>query len=836
MGNSATKESRNPSAGHSRENSNQSPNSPTFASSFQNSSQPAEDRPERGLYSSRISSRSRHDLSFLGLGSGPSDRDATAAAGEVRKETKQERAARHAERDRVQRARERERSMREEGVDGGYLVTLGVYVGPEDFSKSTVRQLQIERRLAPFWRGLNEHSSSWTEHQLVAAARGKPIPAADEIPSPEERSTSPGGQRQASKTSDNSKTLPISVQTPQAPNESQPSEAGLTVPDQNIEHSSSAPGSQPAPSPLFRGRAKTLTSLTSTKSGPTADLSPQEVTLPKNSFINGQPIEAYLYKDIIDCPICFLSYPPWLNKTRCCDQPICSECFVQIKRPEPHPPEHGEESGNPTPSNPYDDEEQLVSEPSACPFCVQPDFGVMYNAPPFRRGLAYQNQGMEAPSSFSPSNGGPLSQRRRTESISANAAAVITTDKVRPDWAKKLADARAHQARRSAAATALHTAAYRMGAAGPAGGFPVLGRRRRVLVNAETGQRVEGVDIGQLLATLEGQGSSRNQARGNGDLFPGRGSSRGHRPEDLEEMMMMEAIRQSLASEEERNKKSEKDAKKEEKKKAKEQKKADKAARKSGYSASANSSGFFGPSASTSQGGGADSNIDEGKGKARASSNDTQPQAQGSLGWNPMEEPSSTINTSTAPRSNAQKHLEKSRANLDSDLNPNPLIDQGPEASPRHRTSSSSTESFESATESTRQENGAVESFDASPNPSRQQLPFVGGTTDATSNVGNESNINFRSLVGMIGKEERDTGARRLEPSQPVHESRSRGVSNESAQPQPPQYNDPANAAQVPDPDAITTAPQRTESNEYDQKHFGDISMLEKPTQRERSN
>lgn len=33
--------------------------------------------------------------------------------------------------------------MREEHVDGGYLVTQGVYVGPEDFSKSIVRQLIV---------------------------------------------------------------------------------------------------------------------------------------------------------------------------------------------------------------------------------------------------------------------------------------------------------------------------------------------------------------------------------------------------------------------------------------------------------------------------------------------------------------------------------------------------------------------------------------------------------------------------------------------------------------------------------------------------------------------
>jgi hypothetical protein len=39
--------------------------------------------------------------------------------------------------------KERERSMQEENVDGGFLVTLGTYIGPEDYSKPVVRQLQV---------------------------------------------------------------------------------------------------------------------------------------------------------------------------------------------------------------------------------------------------------------------------------------------------------------------------------------------------------------------------------------------------------------------------------------------------------------------------------------------------------------------------------------------------------------------------------------------------------------------------------------------------------------------------------------------------------------------
>ncbi|KAK3099110.1 SNF1-interacting protein, partial [Teratosphaeriaceae sp. CCFEE 6253] len=157
-----------------------------------------------------------------------------------------------------------------------------------------------------------------------------------------------------------------------------------------------------------------------------------------------------------------------------------------IKRPDPHPPEH-EQPGQPR--APEDEADLLVSEIAACPFCVTPEFGVTYDPPPIRRGLVYANQPYGRPlaglsSAMSSSSSlGSLSQpaRRRATSLSASAPQVVTTDHVRPDWARKLADARAHTLRRAAAATALHNAAYVLGNTGaevPRGGL-TFGRRRR---------------------------------------------------------------------------------------------------------------------------------------------------------------------------------------------------------------------------------------------------------------------------------------------------------------------------------------------------------------------
>ncbi|KAJ5092203.1 hypothetical protein NUU61_007073 [Penicillium alfredii] len=609
MGNSQTKESR--STAPLRRRSHQwSPG--------------ASDTPGRVPYQtgSRSTRGSRPDLSLLGIGSSH-ERD--VATLEQRRETKQEREARRLEKERAARLKERERSMKEEHVDGGYLVTQGVYVGTEDFNKAVVRQLMIERRLAPFWRGLNDFSESWAEHQLMAAARGMTIPPPDDIPPELEYKLPKTSEPNEPSDVTNIQHLTVPITSRSHSYNSDVSQS--SNPAQSLPSATSPVASGTSTSALFRTRAKTLAALTTSKQGSQTDLTPRELHLPKDPFVNGQPIEVYLYKDSSECPICFLYYPPYLNRTRCCDQPICSECFVQIKRPDPHPAEHGEPDPNaPPPSegeNAESAETQLTSEPSACPFCVQPEFGVIYAPPPFRRGLTYVADPNTRPSpnitspvsstsSLSSGNLPTALGRRRATSLSANDPAVVTTDKVRPDWAQKLANARAHAARRSAAATALHTAAYLMnsGASGSdSRGFGLGRRGMRRATGDSAGQAGQAGRTGSpalnALAFLteradrtppRAPGPDTDSAEeGTGNLAPPRASSRRTRIEDLEEMMMMEAIRLSLASEEERRKREEKEVKKEarkrEKEREKETKRADKVARKTGlYSGNASTS------------------------------------------------------------------------------------------------------------------------------------------------------------------------------------------------------------------------------------------------------
>lgn len=486
-------------------------------------------------------------------------------------------------------------------------------------------------------------------------------------------------------------------------------------------------------------------------------MAPQELNLPKDPYVNGQRIEAFLYKNAEECPICFIFYPPYLNKTRCCDQPICSECFVQIKRPDPHPPEHHGDAENPPPEP--QDEIQLVSEPAACPFCVQPEFGVTYEPPPFRRGLIYNQQGQtplgsatSAMSSTSSLNSPGLTSpgRRRATSLAVTDKTVITTDMARPDWAKKLADAKAHALRRSAAATALHNAAYMMGSIQSHESRFAIGRRRRTMFGNDSAG-----SSGQGTPRRDRDGSTGQNGEGSNDLFPGRGSSRrANRLDDLEELMMMEAIRLSLAAEEERKRRDEKDAakeaKKDGKKKAKELKKVAKVQSRIG-------SGFHPIEVDGLDESGAGTSSAAGKGKE-------VDRAGGNVGFNPMNESTSTIN-SPSVKDDPQKHLADSRAQIQRDtsssyLAPSDALD---EQNP-HRTAlrnlsnasssaSSFSESYENSLRQPGQDNAAA-GFSFEPSPSGSNINLSRDETPPHGTPGTEPMFNFQSLAEAITPEE----------------------------------------------------------------------------------
>ncbi|KAI9261416.1 hypothetical protein BDA99DRAFT_75995 [Phascolomyces articulosus] len=107
---------------------------------------------------------------------------------------------------------------------------------------------------------------------------------------------------------------------------------------------------------------------------------------------------------IIECPICLSYYPIHdVNYSRCCHQPICTECFLRMKRSLKTP-----------------------LKPATCPFCVQPDFGVVYIPAPdchHHKDIAKQRK----VSLWSGSSA-------KRKSYSWDDPNVVLVDDIRPNW------------------------------------------------------------------------------------------------------------------------------------------------------------------------------------------------------------------------------------------------------------------------------------------------------------------------------------------------------------------------------------------------------------------
>ena len=185
------------------------------------------------------------------------------------------------------------------------------------------------------------------------------------------------------------------------------------------------------------------------------------------------PFTLQLYRDAIECPICFLFYPKNINLTRCCTQPICTECFLQIKRDAPHypTPVKNHPPGTPLPNYTPDD---LISEPATCPYCVESNFGVVYICPDWikfpskRAGYKSWSQ-----ADLSPQISDLSSQSTDTvisalhaglsppcrQSYPPTDCRVTTKDEIRPDW-KQMLFTKRNRVRKRVASAAARTYTY----------------------------------------------------------------------------------------------------------------------------------------------------------------------------------------------------------------------------------------------------------------------------------------------------------------------------------------------------------------------------------------
>ncbi|KAI0957131.1 hypothetical protein AcW1_005621 [Taiwanofungus camphoratus] len=337
------------------------------------------------------------------------------------------------------------RGHHEDTVDFGYLTPQGIYTGLRDWNQSIVAQLICERKLAPFYRPLDDYDDSWDDEQILAARKEPADPD--------------GGQPESS-----------SMRT---------ESIGSSASRSNSLHRRGNAAKEPVRHP-----------------------------------------EAAVYRGAVECPICFLYYPHNINHSRCCDQAICTECFVQIKR------------ADPTTTH-------LVSEPASCPYCVQENFGIVYTPPPWRAGLG--SEGATPPSWPEPTLELPMpsTAKRRHKSFSADSPEVVTIDHIRPDWEAKLAAVRAAVTRRANRRIIMRQVGDRL--------IPVGVTSGRVHALPTEDAQIENVEGGGGVE----RGSRRSRRRQqNPDLNQFLGTM-GIGGQDLEELMVMEAMRLSLLEHEE---------------------------------------------------------------------------------------------------------------------------------------------------------------------------------------------------------------------------------------------------------------------------------------------
>ncbi|WVW83192.1 hypothetical protein I302_105210 [Kwoniella bestiolae CBS 10118] len=240
--------------------------------------------------------------------------------------------------------------------------------------------------------------------------------------------------------------------------------------------------------------------------------------------------ERKAYRFAVECPICFLNYPPNINTSRCCQQPVCTECFVQIKRSEATLT-------------------HLESDPACCPFCMETDFGVIYERPlspldssssvalatspgsEFGGGDSSFSQalslGSEAELNVGPGMNPKMKETVRRKSVSSKAKEVVTIDEIRPDWETKLNAVKAAAARKASRRIVMRQVGDRL--------IPI----------GFTSSRAPGTaDFSMSVGQQNSEAGSRRSSR--------RSSNR---ERELEELMIEEAMRLSLMDHEDHQRK-----------------------------------------------------------------------------------------------------------------------------------------------------------------------------------------------------------------------------------------------------------------------------------------
>ena len=173
--------------------------------------------------------------------------------------------------------------------DGGSLSPHGIYPGQRDYNPTHVLKYIKERRLAPFYKGLDDYDDSWTDYQLASMVKEGKLP-----PTPD----SPGGVASTSQP-------PSSSSTP-----------SLLLPPSVDDH-----GNLGSSASRIRGMSLAESSQLTTESSAsnlnfTTNKDKREAIRPRAQTVGsstllptrGKPLEVVVYRNAVECPVCFLVF------------------------------------------------------------------------------------------------------------------------------------------------------------------------------------------------------------------------------------------------------------------------------------------------------------------------------------------------------------------------------------------------------------------------------------------------------------------------------------------------------------------------------------------------
>ncbi|QLL30500.1 hypothetical protein HG536_0A03180 [Torulaspora globosa] len=371
------------------------------------------------------SARTRRGTSLVGsiLGPGGGSR-----AGSEAGQSEKRRSTREREETKESHARQLVTKF-EQTVDGGFLAPYGCYGFEKlDYDADVVKTLIIDRQLAPFYLPLQDFNESWTREELIKIVDGLPLHAAFDENLEKYEDIPVGNLRKQNFDGLIDKTLSKREQRRMRSKIFKARLYRKRIIWQEVENEAFLEQKIEARKTNSKAKDKAM--------------------LPSDD------LKYSLYKKGIECPICFLYYPEPLNYSSCCQQPICTECFVQIKRAEPHFPHDEVDPAQPVTHDEEKDPNLLTSEAANCAYCATPNFGVIYRPREDRKvGI-----GGSEPSTYT------LPEQLEDSNVEQRAAGngpkhkplVVASDMIRPDWKMKLDKERARLAKRSANATAIH--------------------------------------------------------------------------------------------------------------------------------------------------------------------------------------------------------------------------------------------------------------------------------------------------------------------------------------------------------------------------------------------